>query len=186
MPVLLAVKPERYRFQLIGYLGHAGAYKVIFSRQGSAETLIAEVGRRLGDSGVVLTGFSVRPVAVGENEAGPVHEAVARAVLHDEQMGAEVTLDSRGPYLTGRWLAVLQPTPASGAPKEVGEGDVLAMDDVAYRVQRIRSEPAEVVLQRDGTGRGNETLRLVPGPGESAATPAAADAGPPHLAAKSD
>lgn len=178
VPVLLAVKPEPYRFQLIGYLGHAGAYKALFSSQGSAETLLAEAGLRLGDSGMVLQSFSVRPLAVGENEAGPVHEAVAQAVLRDELTGAELTLDSRGPCLTGRWLAVLQPAPARGAPREVGEGDLLVLDDVVYRVQRIRPDPAEIVLQRDGSLGGAKTLRLAPGPGESAE--------PPQLAASSD
>ena len=181
--MLLAVKPEPFRFQFLGYVGLPGAYKVLFSAKGSADTLLVEVGRQLPGSTMSLKSFEVQRVPIGENEAGPIQEAVAQAVLLDTHTGAEVTLDSRGPCYTGHWLALVQGAAAGNEPTELGEGDRLVVQDVSYRVLRIRAEPAEVVLERETASMETMTLRLALGAESPPRAPTPHEAVSPHLAA---
>lgn len=146
---LLAVKPEAYRLQLAGYFGHADDYLGAFVSSQTAATLLARAGHRFAALGLTLKNFDVRTVLLAENEAGPVYEAAALAVLHDEQTGAEVVLDSRRPLFTDNLLAVFRLPGEAGAARELREGDSFAIADAVYRVERIRLEPAEVVLSRN-------------------------------------
>lgn len=145
---LLSVKPEAYRLQLAGYFGHAGDYLGAFVSSQTAETLLARSGHRFVSLGVTLKNFHVRTVLLAENEAGPVYEAAALAVLHDEQTGAEVVLDSRRPLFTDNLLAVLRLPGEAGAARELREGDSITTRDAVYRIERIQLEPAEVVVSR--------------------------------------
>lgn len=145
---LLSVKQEVYRLQLAGYFGEAADYLGAFVSSQSAETLLAKTGHRFASLGLTLKNFDVRTVPLGENEAGPVYEAAALAVLHDEQTGAEVVLDSRRLLFTGNLLAVFRLPGGTGAARELREGDSFTTSDAVYRIERIQLEPAEVVVSR--------------------------------------
>lgn len=145
---LLAVKQEAYRLQLAGYFGHADDYLGAFVSSQTAETLLARAGHRFAALGLTLRNFDVRIVLLEKSEAGPVYEAAALAMLHDEQTGTEVALDSRKRLFTDNLLAVFRLPGESSAFRELREGDSLALADAVYRVERIQLEPAEVVLSR--------------------------------------
>lgn len=145
---LLAVKQEAYRLQLAGYFGHADDYLGAFVSSQTAETLLARTGHRFDALGLTLKNFDVRTVLLEENEAGPVYEAAALAVMHDEQTGTEVVLDSRKRLFTDNLLAVFRLPGEAHTSRELREGDSFAIADTVYRIERIQLEPAEVVLSR--------------------------------------
>lgn len=160
VPELLSVKQEPYRLQLAGYVGRPGSYRVILADAGRADTVLVQVGQRITDLGVTLVGFELRHTAVAENEAGLVHEAVAVAILKDEATGTDWVLDSRGPTFTGRLLAAIRVTSDDHEIWEGGEGDSLPAAGVTYRVEHIRSDPAQVMLVRITPGQLPESLNL--------------------------
>ena len=145
---LLSVKPEAYRLQLAGYFGHADDYLGAFVSSQTAETLLARAGHRFAALGLTLKNFDVRTVLLDENEAGPIYEAAALAVLHDERTGGEVVLDSRRPLFTDNLLAVFRFPGEAGPARELREGDSFTTSDAVYRIERIQLEPAEVVVSR--------------------------------------
>jgi hypothetical protein len=186
---LLAVKQEAYRLQLAGYFGHADDYLGAFVSSQTAETLLAKAGHRFAALGLTLKNFDVRTVLLDENEAGPVYEAAALAVLHDEQTGADVVLDSRRPLFTGKLLAVFGLSGEGNASRELREGDSFSLTDAVYRVERILLEPAEVVLSRSAPALPAPELQVLRPEGQaSAKSRPAAPSGPPpsHLAAWRD
>lgn len=187
---LLSVKPEAYRLQLAGYFGHAEDYLGAFVSSQTAETLLARAGHRFAALGLTLKNFDVRTVLLTETEAGPVYEAAALAVLHDEQTGAEVVLDSRRPLFTNNLLAVFRLPGEAGAARELREGDSFAIADAVYRVERIQLEPAEVVLSRNAPSLPAPELRVLKPEAQAAARsrPSGDDPlpTPPHLAARRD
>ncbi|MDQ5981043.1 MAG: hypothetical protein QG602_4021, partial [Verrucomicrobiota bacterium] len=152
-PELVAVRKEPYRFQLAGYAGRPGAYRVALADATSSETSLVQVGQCVAALGVTLVSFELRQSTVAENEAGPVREAVAVAVLHDEATGTDVVLDNRRPLFTGRLLAALRVLKAGREIWEGGEGESLSVAGATYHVERIRFDPAEVTLVRSAPGR---------------------------------
>ncbi len=148
---LLAVRPEEFRLQLVGYFGAPGDYRAAFISPGRPGTLLAREGRRWADLGLSFKRFAVEKIPVAHAEAWPVYDVAARAVLADEQTGAEVVLDSRARKFTETVLAVLQ-TATGGPPREVREGDTFAEGDSTYHVERIQLEPPEVVVTRTTPG----------------------------------
>jgi hypothetical protein len=92
---LPGVRRQPYRLQLVGYLGEAGNYLAAFTSPRLPETLLARPGCHFAELGLTFRSLDVRQVIAGHNEAGPVWEVAAFAVLHDEASGTEVVLDSR-------------------------------------------------------------------------------------------
>lgn len=187
---LLAVKQEAYRLQLAGYFGRPDDYLAAFVSSQTTETLLARAGHRFAALGLTLKSFDVCTVLLTENEAGPVYEAAALAVLHDEQTNREVVLDSRQPLFTDNLLAVFRLPGEAGAARDLREGDSFAMADAVYRIERIQLEPAEVVLSRTAPGLPAPELRVLR-PEAQAATRSRPSGGDPvpttrHLAARRD
>lgn len=148
---LLAVKQEQYRLQLVGYFGTPGDYLAAFVSPQLPETLLAREGRRFENLGLTLKSFDVRKVLVEHDDARPVYDVAALAVLTDDRTGAEVVLDSRERRFTGTPLAVLQ-TVDGGRAREVREGDTFSDENSTYRIERIQLEPPEVVVARTTLG----------------------------------
>jgi len=73
------------------------------------------------------------------------------ATLLDERTGTEVELDSRARKLTNTPMAVMKMA-GRGKPRELHEGDTWAEGEIAYRIERIQLEPAEVVVARNVPG----------------------------------
>lgn len=185
-PELVAVRREPYRLQLAGYAGRPGAYRVALADAASSETSLVQVGQRMAALGVTLVSFELRQTTVAENEAGPVREAAAVAVLNDETIGADVVLDNRGPSFTSRLLAAIRVVKAGREIWEGGEGDSLSTAGETYHVERIRLDPAEVMLVRSAPGRLRESLllRLVSDAGPQPAVAEAPVGEPVRVAAR--
>lgn len=149
---LLAVKPEQFRLQLVGYFGAPDDYLAVFVSPSQPETMLARAGRRFERLGLTLKSFAVRKVPVEQDDLRPVYDVAALAVLVDDQTGAEVVLDSRTRRLTDRSLAVLRPL-AGGGLRELREGDTFADEISTYRIERIQLDPPEVVVARTAPGQ---------------------------------
>jgi len=149
---LVAVKPEQYRLQLVGYFGGPGDYLAAFVSPSLPDTLLAREGRRFEALGLTLKSFDVRKILVDHDEARPVYDVAALAVLQDDQTGAEVVLDSRARKFTDTPLAVLKMLTGGQQSRELREGDTFADANSTYRVERIQLDPPEVVVARQTPG----------------------------------
>lgn len=168
---LLDVKRELYRLQLMGYLGAPQDYLATFVSSQLPETLLARPGRRFAELGLELKDFSVRKVNLAAPAEPPVYDIAAFAVLHDEQSGEEVTLDSRERKFTDTPLAVLR-LGAQAKPREVREGDQFSDESATYRIERIQLFPPEVVVARQVPGLPYPELRVLKPVAALAAQPA--------------
>jgi hypothetical protein len=171
---LLEAKFEFYRLQFAGYFGEPGNYLAAFVAPGQSETWLARRGRRFEQLGLTLQSIEVKKIEVTQDDARPVYDVAAFAVLRDEQTGGEVVLDSRAPKLTDTPLAVLRLADGS-PPRAWHEGDSFTDDTATYRIERIQVDPPEVVVARRASGMSQpETriLRPVGRSGDVAARPA--------------
>jgi type IV pilus assembly protein PilM len=172
---LLEVKTAPFPLELAGYFGEPGDYLVAFIRAGQPETLLARRGHRFEQLGLTLRSFEVRNIAVDHADAWPVYEAAGCAVLHYEKTDGEVVLDSR------RKHAVLLQAELRAAGEQQSilrqEGELIVQRGAAYRIQRIRNDPPEVVMVRQAVGPGMPEMRVLhqvrqaSGPGEESANP---------------
>jgi hypothetical protein len=159
---LLEVKFEFYPLQLAGYFGEPEDYLAAFVIPGQPETWLARRGRRFEQLGLTLQSIDVKKIEVAKNDARPVYDVAAFAVLRDERTGGEVVLDSRAPRLTDTPLAVLRLADGS-PPRTWHEGDSFTDDTATYRIERIQVDPPEVVVARRISGMpGPETRILRP------------------------
>ena len=149
---LLDVKLEPYRLQLVGYFGEPGDYLAAFVSANQAETLLARSGRRFEQLGLSLRSFDVKKVEVPHDDARPVYDVAALAVLFDEQSGTEVVLDSRTRKLTDTPLAVLRWGTGGSSTRTLREGDTFTDGTGSYRIERIQLDPPEVVVARQTPG----------------------------------
>ncbi|MBI3887397.1 MAG: hypothetical protein HY302_16950 [Opitutae bacterium] len=168
---LLAVKLEAYRLQLVGYFGAPGHYIAAFVSPAVADTFLAREGRRFEGLGLTLKNFTVKKILVEHNDPWPVYDIAAQAVLHDEQTGREVLLDSRARKLTDTPLAVLRLANGTDKPREFREGDTLADESGSYRVERIQLDPPEVVVARTIPGLPLPETKILRPPEKSAGSP---------------
>ena len=148
---LLAVKPELYPLQLVGYVGPAHDYRATFIRPQHPEACLVRPGYYFAELGLTFTHFEVKKVLVPTSETGPVYEAAAFALLTEDGTGREVWLDSRGPHYTVTPLAVLQPL-AGGSRHELHAGDSFSIAGDSYRIEAVQLTPPEVRVGRQIIG----------------------------------
>jgi hypothetical protein len=158
---LVGVKLAPYRLQLAGYFGAPGNYLAAFVSSERPETLLAREGHRFEQLGLTLMRFDVRKIAVETDAAGPVYDIAALAVLHDEETGGEVVLDSRATQVTDTALAIFQSPGRLGQPRQLQEGDTFKEGDATYRIERIQLDPPEVVVARSTPGLAMPETRIL-------------------------
>lgn len=157
---LLAVKREPYRLQLAGYFGAPGNYLGAFVSHLVPETLLGRAGKRFAQLQLALLSLEIRKFDLASDEPVAAYEMAAVAVVHDEQAGADVTLDSRAPTYTETPLAVLRLGLGAEA-REYHEGEILREAAATYRIERIQLDPPEVVVARELPGLPHPELRLL-------------------------
>ena len=70
---LLAVKPELYPLQLVGYVGPAHDYRATFIRPQHPQVCLVRPGHNFAELGLTFTHFEVKKVLVPTSETGPVY-----------------------------------------------------------------------------------------------------------------
>lgn len=145
---LLAVHPEPFRIQLVGYIGASGDARAVMVSPNQPATYLVRAGERVAGMGLTLESFAVQKVLADHGPAGPVYEIAALAVVRDERTGVDVRLDSRARKYTDTPLAVLQSASGPGRVRELHAGEIFADESSSYRVERVSLDPPEVMVVR--------------------------------------
>lgn len=145
---LVAVQPEPFRLQLIGFTGTEGAWRGTFQNGVSGEVFQAAAGRDVPKLGLTIRDFSVRPQTLALPDSMPTTVRVATAVVVDRKTGREVTLTHRARQFTGTVFAFVA-APGSSAIREVRTGDVFKLGDATYRIDRIQTAPPALEVTKE-------------------------------------
>lgn len=145
---LVAVKPEPFRLQLIGYVGGEGSWRGTFQNVASGEVFLGYAGRRVPALGLTIKSLEVKaqPIRVGDNTT--VSQRVATAVVFDERANREVTLTHRERQYTGTVFAFVVAT-GETATREVRAGEMLKFGETTYRFEEIKTAPASVEVVKE-------------------------------------
>lgn len=174
---LVAVRPEPFRLQLIGYVGGEGTWRGTFQNAVTGEVFLGFAGRRVPSLGVTIKSLevSLHPIRVGENTT--VRQRVASAVVLDERANREVTLTHRERFFTGTITAFVA-VPGETATREVREGDAFKIGEATYRIETVKTTPASIEVTKESSSLSQPDRRvLLPRETDNADAPEA-DAAP--------
>ncbi len=145
---LLAVKPEPFRLQLIGYVGGEGNWRGTFQNVLTGEVFLAGAGHRVPNLGLSIKSLDVsrQPVTVAESMT--TRQRVGTAVVHDEKSGRDVTLTHRDRVFTGTVVAFVTETGQTAA-REVRMGDSFKIGEATFRVERIATTPPTLEITKE-------------------------------------
>jgi hypothetical protein len=157
---LVAVRPEPFRLQLIGYVGAAGNWRGTFQNTRTGEVFLAAAGRRLPTLGLTIRSLDVgnQPVAVAESMT--TRQRVASAVVRDEQAGRDVTLTHRERVYTGTLFAFVA-APGQSATREVRSGDSFKLGEATYRIEKIEATPPSVEVLKEAARLSQPDRRIL-------------------------
>jgi hypothetical protein len=145
---LVAVRPEPFRLQLIGYVGDAGKRLGIFQNVLSGETFLAAAGRRVPNLALTIKNLDIasQPIQMGDSMV--TRQRVATAVVRDEKAGRDVTLTHRERHFTGTVFAFVA-APGETATREVRSGDMFKLGEATYRIEQIKTTPPSVEIVKE-------------------------------------
>ncbi|WP_414664941.1 hypothetical protein [Horticoccus sp. 23ND18S-11] len=145
---LVAVRPEPFRLQLIGYVGGEGNWRGTFQNVLSGEVFLASAGRRVPNLNVTIKSLDVKAQPIRMGESMSTMQRVATAVIVDEKAGREITLTHRERHFTGTVFAFVAPS-GSSATREVRSGDMFKLDDATFRIGQIQTTPPTVEIEKE-------------------------------------
>jgi hypothetical protein len=145
---LVAVKPEPFRLQLIGFIGDDGNWRGTFENLRSGEVFLAAAGRRVPSLALYIKSLEVRPLPVASRQAMTTQQRVATAVVHDEKTGRDVTLTHRERHFTDTLAAFLAVT-GETATREGRVGDVFKVGPASYRIDKVTLAPPSVEVTKE-------------------------------------
>jgi hypothetical protein len=145
---LVAVRPEPFRLQLIGYVGGEGNWRGTFQNVLSGEVFLGAAGRRVPNLALTIKSLDVsaQPIQMGESMV--TRQRVATAVIRDEKTGRDVTLTHRERHFTGTVFAFVA-APGETATREVRTGDMFKLGDTTYRIEKIQMTPPSVEVVKE-------------------------------------
>lgn len=145
---VVAVRPEPFRLQLIGYVGGEGDWRGTFQNVASGEVFLAAAGRRVANLALSIKRLSVESVDVKVPESMTTRQKIATAVVHDERAGKDVILTHRERRFTGGW-AVFVAHAGDTAVREVREGETFKLGEASYRIEKIQLNPPSVDITKE-------------------------------------
>lgn len=157
---LVAVRPEPFRLQLIGYVGGEGNWRGTFQNVLSGEVFLGAAGRRMPNLALSIKSLDVstQPIRMGESMV--TRQRVATAVIHDEKAGRDVTLTHRERQFTGTVFAFVA-LPGETATREVRTGDIFKVGEASYRIEKIQTDPASVEVVKESPGLSQPDRRVL-------------------------
>jgi hypothetical protein len=168
---LIAVRPEPFRLQLIGYVGGEGNWKGMFQNVQTGEMYLGAAGQRFPKVGLTVKNLDVsfQPIRVGDSMT--TRQRVASAIVNDEKTGRDVTLTHRERVFTGTVFAFLA-RPGQTASREVRAGDMFAIGEATYRIEKIQTAPPTVEIVKESPTLSQPDRRvLTPRESEAAESP---------------
>lgn len=157
---LIAVRPEAFRLQLIGYVGTVGNWKGMFQNVTTGQTLVGTVGLRIPNLGLSIKGFDVTPQPIRTGDTMSVKQRVATAVVHDEKSGRDVTITHRERVFTGTLFAFVAAT-GETAVREVRVGDAFKLGEATYRIENIAATPPTVDVTKESPALSQPDRRVL-------------------------
>ena len=145
---LVAVRPEPFRLQLIGYVGGEGDWRGTFQNVKSGEVFLAVAGRRVPTLALSIKSLDVRPQPVLVADSMTTRQRIATALVRDEKAGLDVTLTHRERHYTGTVFAFVAET-GHAAAREVRSGDTFKIGEATYRVERIETTPPSLEIIKE-------------------------------------
>jgi hypothetical protein len=145
---LVAVRPEPFRLQLIGYVGDDGNWRGTFQNVVTGEVVLAPAGRRLPTMGLFVKSLDVQTQTVATPESMPTRQRVAVAVVHDEKSGRDITLTHRERKFTDT-ISALVAAPGETAAREVRVGDTLKLGAATYRIDKAQLAPPTIEVTKE-------------------------------------
>lgn len=145
---LIAVQPEPFRLQLIGYAGGEGNWRGTFQNAATGEVFLSGGSRRVPNLGVTIKSLEVGLQTVRIGESMSTRQRVATAVVHDEKAGRDMVLTHRDRVFTGTLVAYVAASGESTA-REVRIGDTFQLGEATYRIENITASPASVEIAKD-------------------------------------
>jgi hypothetical protein len=157
---LIAVRPEPFRLQLIGYAGGEGNWRGTFQNVLSGEVFLATAGRRVPNLGLTIKALDVRLQPVRIAESMTTNQRVATAVVREEKTGRDITLTHRERHFTGTVFAFVA-EPGQTAAREVRSGDVFKIGDASYLVEKISTTPPSVEVVKESPALSQPDRRVL-------------------------
>jgi hypothetical protein len=151
--VLLAVKREPFRLQLVGYVGGQGNFLGAFENLHTTEVFLGGAGRQVPALDLMIADFSVerRPTPVAQGMTS--NHWVATAVVHNLRTGEDTTLTAGERIYTDNLRAVLaEDVDESESTLELRPGDEFENADRTYRVERLQMDPPVAELTEASAG----------------------------------
>lgn len=157
---LVAVRPEPFRLQLIGFFGEGSSARGTFENLQSGEVFLAAAGRRVPSLGLTIKSFDVQTIAVALPQSMTTRQRVATAVVADEKHGREMILTHRERRFTGGLSAFLA-QPGQTATREVRAGETFKIGEATYRVEKVLLTPASVEIVKDAPSLSTPDQRIL-------------------------
>lgn len=158
---LIAVRPEPFRLQLIGYAGSDANAKGMFQDIRSGKLELAGAGRRFPALALTIKSFEINQQAIRSGESMATRQRVATAVVRDEKAGRDVTLTHRERVFTGTLFAFVA-APGESAAREVRTGDTFKLGDATYRIEKIETTPPTVEVTKESPSLTQPDRRILP------------------------
>lgn len=159
---LVAVRPEPFRLQLIGYVGEEGNWRGTFENVATGEVFLAAAGRHVPKLGLSIRSLEVRAQPIALPESMTTRQRIATAVVRDEKTGRDITLTHRERQFTGTVSAFVA-APGQSATREVRAGDTFKLGDATYRIEKIQLAPPALDLTKESPALAQPDRRtLVP------------------------
>lgn len=157
---LIAVRPEPFRLQLIGYAGGDDFGRGIFQNVLSGQVHLASAGRRFPELGLSIKSFDVVQQTIRSGESMASKQRVATAVIRDEKANRDVTLTHRDRVFTGTVFAFVAAAGDSAA-REVRTGDTFKLGEATYKIDKILTSPPTVEVIKDSPTLGQPDRRVL-------------------------
>ena len=157
---LVAVRPEPFRLQLIGYVGGEGNWRGMFQNLVTGQVFLANGGHRVPALELTVQSLDVTAQPIQMGESMTARQRVATAVIRDEKSGREITLTHRERVFTGTVFAFVA-APGQSATREVRTGDMFKLGEATYRIEKIETSPPAMDVVKESPTLSQPDRRLL-------------------------
>ena len=157
---MIAVRPEPFRLQLIGYVGGEGNWRGMFQNLVTGQVFLAAGGHRVPTLGLTVRSLDVSPQPIKMGESMTTRQRVATAVVRDDKNARDITLTHRERVFTGTVFAFVS-VPGETATREVRTGDMFKIGESTYKIEKIETSPPSVEVVKESPTLSQPDRRLL-------------------------
>ncbi len=144
---LVAVKPQLFPLQLVGYVGGEGHYLGSFENRLTGEMFLAGAERQVATLNLEITDFAVQRSTDPATGSSFTNQPVAKAVVRELRSGRVTTLTSDERSYTGELLAMVAiDDDDDETVRELRQGEKLERAGQTYTLDWLQQEPPAVEI----------------------------------------